>query len=67
MRYVNGEGILECYHFGQNGSGVMCLWSKTDQMCLERNCFFWHPQVVWKFSEPRLGLWASRTYTGCKC
>jgi len=20
-----GEGIFECYHFGQNGSGVVCL------------------------------------------
>jgi len=44
-----GWGIFECYHFRQNGSGVLCLWRVTDQVCLGQNGFFWHPWVVWKF------------------
>jgi len=32
--YVKGEGIFERYHFRQNGSGVLCLWRITDQVCL---------------------------------
>jgi len=31
--YVKGEGIFECYHFGGNESGVLCIWRITDQMC----------------------------------
>jgi len=31
----------------------------------QKNGFFWHPWVVWKFLE-RLRLWAFRTCTGCK-
>jgi len=65
IAYVKSEGF-ECYLFGQNGSGVSCLWCITDQVCLGQNGFFWHPWVVWKVLEARLGLWAFRTCTGCK-
>jgi len=40
IAYVNGEGIFKCYHFGQNGSGVLCLWRIPDQVCLGQNVFF---------------------------
>jgi len=40
IAYVKGEGIFECYHFGQNGSGVLCLCRITDQVCLGQNGFF---------------------------
>jgi len=66
IAYVKGEGVFECYHFGQNGSGVLCLWRITDQVCLGQNGFFWHLWVVWKFLEACLGLWAFRTCSGCK-
>jgi len=66
IAYVKGEGISEGYHFGQNGSGVLCLWRITDQVCLGQNVFFWHPWAGLKFSEARLNLWAFRTCTGCK-
>jgi len=48
---VKGEGIFECYHFGQNGSGVFCLWRMMDQVCLGQNGFLWHAWVVWKLLE----------------
>ena len=66
IAFVKGEGIFQCYHFGQNTSGVLCLWRVTDQVCLEQNDFFWHPWPVWKFVEARLRLWAFRACTGCK-
>jgi len=25
-----------------NGSGVLCLWRITDQVCLGQNGLFWH-------------------------
>jgi len=65
IAYVKGEEIFECYHFGQNGSGVLCLWRITDQVCLGQNGFFWHPRVLWKFLEAWLRLWACRACTGC--
>ena len=37
--YVKGEGILECHHFGQNGSGVLCRWRKTDHVCWGKMTF----------------------------
>jgi len=33
VTYDKGEGIFECYHFGQNGPGVLRLWRITDQVC----------------------------------
>jgi len=64
--YVKGEGIFECDHFRQNGSGVLCLWPIMDQVCLGQNGFFWHPWIVWNVLEARLTLWAFRVCTGCK-
>jgi len=64
--YVKGKAIFECYHFWQNGSGVLCLWRITDQVCLRQNGFFWHPWIVWNVLEARLRLWAFRACTGCK-
>jgi len=58
---VKGEGIFECYHFGQNGSSDLCFWRILEQVCLGQNGFFWHPWVVWKFLESLLRLWAFRT------
>ena len=40
IAYVKGEGIFGCYHFGQNGSGVLCLWRITDQVCLGNKRLF---------------------------
>jgi len=31
---------LKCYHFGQNRSGVLCLWRITDQVCFEAKRLF---------------------------
>jgi len=50
-----GEGIVKCFHFGKNGSGVLCLWRIADQVCLRQKDLIWHPRVVWKFSQARLG------------
>jgi len=36
---VKGEGIFECYHFGQNGPGVSCLWRITDQVFAAKRLF----------------------------
>jgi len=36
IAYVKSEGIFECYHFGQNGTGVFGA----------KRLFFWHLRVV---------------------
>jgi len=43
IAHVKGEGIFEYYYFGQNESGVLCIWRITDQVCLGQCGFFWHP------------------------
>jgi len=39
IAYVKSEGIFGCYHFGQNGSGVLCLWRTTDQVFWGKTAF----------------------------
>jgi len=60
LLYVKCKEFFECCHSGQNGSGVLCLWRITDQVCLGQKGFFWHSRVVWKFLEASLRLWAFR-------
>jgi len=49
------SGETDQVSLAHNGSGVF-----------GQNSFFWHPQVVWKFLEATLRLWAFRACTGCK-
>jgi len=66
IAYVNGWGDLLLLPFRAKRISVLYLWRITDQVCLGQNSVFWHPWVVWKFFEARLGLWAFRNFTGCK-
>jgi len=45
IAYVKGEGIFKCYHFEQNGSGVLGSLTHNGSGVLGQNGFFWHPRV----------------------
>ena len=43
--------------FRAKGSGVLCFWRITDQVCLGQNVFFWNPRVLRsKFKAELSGL-----------
>ena len=60
--YVKGEGIFECYHFGQNGSGVLCPVAYAENF----HGGFWFRVIRWSFVFGVRCLWR-HNLTSCPC
>jgi len=60
------RGSLNATISGKTDQVSCAFGAQRIRVCLGQNGFFWHPWVVWKLLEARLGPWAFRTCTGCK-